>query len=203
MPPKRSPPRGRFIDHRRFRERLLFHDPTPLYFETRGAKQAPLQRDAWSTEVPPKPPPTTAPSRPPTTAPIPPPTTAHAMTHATAPALVGTEPDGLDTAPDGLDLTMFDAQRSTLSTALCGSTASAIGYLHASYPTYLTVPQPPPSHEYPRPPATAHAAFGAGVAGTPAASCPSSAQARPQASGLRTRVGCQKPPTTTPSRKGR
>ena len=147
MPPKRSPPRGRFIDHRRFRERLLFHDPTPLYFEKRGAKQAPLQRDAWSTEVPPKPLPTTAPM------------TAPALAHATAHVLDGTE-------PDGLDLTMFDAQRSTLSTALCGSTASAIGYMHASYPTYLTVPQPPPTHEYPQPPATAHAALGAGVAGT-------------------------------------
>ena len=47
-PPKHA--RRGFADTRRFRERFLFHDPTPMYHVAKTA-QVPTQREAWSTDV--------------------------------------------------------------------------------------------------------------------------------------------------------
>ena len=52
-PPERtgSPRHPHFVDRRRFHERMLFHDPTPLYFTNKTARQPPTQREAWSTNL--------------------------------------------------------------------------------------------------------------------------------------------------------
>jgi len=49
--PPTQPLTKRFLDSRRFRERFLFHDPTPLYFHSKRTRPTPTQRDAWSSEV--------------------------------------------------------------------------------------------------------------------------------------------------------
>ena len=41
-----------FLDKRRWKEKFLFHDPTQLYFNSKLARQrAPMQREAWSTDL--------------------------------------------------------------------------------------------------------------------------------------------------------
>ena len=55
LPPLGNKPSGRsrpFVDRRRWKDKFLFHDPTPLYFQSKlASRTAPMQRDAWSSDL--------------------------------------------------------------------------------------------------------------------------------------------------------